>query len=595
MSHTHVPPSPPTTALDRRLLLASAGLGALASVALPGVAQAQGSTASLAPSVPAASNTAPSFEEAFRARALEVRTAASRANAARAVLAKPDNGDEARFANAIGSDTRGLPHDARGEVDPAAWRIFREALASGDPAAFEAVPLGGVRKFLNPTGSLAVSLVGLTPTQFAIPPAHRLDSAELAAEAVEVWWQSLLRDVPLSEFRDDTSNPEILAAADELDRLPSFTGSRVNGRVTPSSLFRANALYVDPSDPSGRTRRYVTIPGVLDGPVVSQFLLRDAPWGAQSIPAKIRSYAQTSNFHLNYDEWLAIQNGAAPRNPVVADANLRYITTGRDLAAYAHFLPASYQLAAQLALTGANAATPAFGGLYPASQPPLAASNPYLRSRTQTGGGSTFGQPWIQGAIGQAVSLAIRTAYYQKFWVHRSLRPEAYGGLAHHRLANGAAGYPLHESFLGSKALEKAKERYGSHLLSQVYPEGAPLHASYPGGATIIGAVQVTLLKAFLDTDRPFPGPVEPDPADPARLVPWRGPALTLGGELNKLAVNYGTGRNWAGIHWRSDLAASLALGEEVAIAILRDETATFREAFEGFRFTRFDGTEVTV
>jgi membrane-associated phospholipid phosphatase len=64
---------------------------------------------------------------------------------------------------------------------------------------------------------------------------------------------------------------------------------------------------------------------------------------------------------------------------------------------------------------------------------------------------------------------------------------------------------------------------------------------------------------------------------------------------LNKLAVNYAYGRNAAGIHWRSDAAASLALGEAIAISILKDERATFRENFDGFTFTKFDGTQITV
>jgi len=71
--------------------------------------------------------------------------------------------------------------------------------------------------------------------------------------------------------------------------------------------------------------------------------------------------------------------------------------------------------------------------------------------------------------------------------------------------------------------------------------------------------------------------------------VPHSGPPLTVGGELNKLAVNFGFGRNWAGIYWRSDAAGSMALGEEVAISLLR------REACYGFCFTRFDTTHVTV
>lgn len=37
--------------------------------------------------------------------------------------------------------------------------------------------------------------------------------------------------------------------------------------------------------------------------------------------------------------------------------------------------------------------------------------------------------------------------------------------------------------------------------------------------------------------------------------------------------------------------------GEEVAIAILREEKATYpeRDLFDGFSLTRFDGTKVTV
>ena len=70
---------------------------------------------------------------------------------------------------------------------------------------------------------------------------------------------------------------------------------------------------------------------------------------------------------------------------------------------------------------------------------------------------------------------------------------------------------------------------------------------------------------------------------DPTRLVPYSGPELTVGGELNKLAVNFGFGRNWSGIHWRSDAAGSMALGEAVAIGLLRDERTTLREPFDGF------------
>ena len=68
--------------------------------------------------------------------------------------------------------------------------------------------------------------------------------------------------------------------------LSDFRGPKAGGRVTPGTLFRANALYFDAADPKGRS---VTPPGVLDGPLISQFLVRDVPYGAQWIGAHIRT------------------------------------------------------------------------------------------------------------------------------------------------------------------------------------------------------------------------------------------------------------------------------------------------------------------
>jgi hypothetical protein len=387
----------------------------------------------------------------------------------------------------------------------------------------------------------------------------------------------------------------VLAAAEELGRLSAFRGPEVDGQVTPGTLFRGNVLYSDPADPSGRTGRHVTPPGVLDGPVVSQFLFRDVPYGAQGISARMRTTTPGSEFLTDYDEWLRTQNGETPRRREQFDPTPRFIATGRDLATYVHQSPAFTWAAALLLATPAFEPDPRYGGLYPLAQSALKPTDPYRRSRTQTGAGATFGLPYVQGLLAEGISRAIRASYWQKWFVHRALRPEAYAGLAHQRLANGVNDYPLHDDFLRSQALERTRAKYGTHLLPQVYPEAAPVHSSYPGGAASVAGVSVTLLKAFFDEDRVIADPVQPDPADPTRLVPYTGPPLTVGGELNKLALNYGDGRNWAGIHWRSDAAASLALGEEVAIGLLRDERTTFREVFDGFPFTRFDGTHVTI
>jgi hypothetical protein len=105
------------------------------------------------------------------------------------------------------------------------------------------------------------------------------------------------------------------------------------------------------------------------------------------------------------------------------------------------------------------------------------------------------------------------------------------------------------------------------------------------------------MLKALFDETFIIPNPVTPGP-DGNSLIPYSGAdagRLTVGGELNKLAANVAIGRNFAGIHYRSDYVQSLKLGEMVAISALRDRKLTYNESFEGFSFTRFDGTRVTV
>lgn len=577
-----------TAAVTRRSLLGGAGIAVGAAVlasppSMPGIAPAAAQPASADPRP---------LDAAFKRRAFEVRGVCAGNNEKIPIAPHPANGDEARYTNKIGSDSRGLPHDKRGEVEQAAWLALYAACQSGDPADFEKIPLGGTRKLVNPVGTLAVSLGGINPTQIGIPPAPALASAERAGEAVEVYWQSLLRDVPLTELRDDTSNRDVLAATEELNKLADFRGPKSDGRVTPGTLFRANALYFDPADPKGRS---VTPPGVLDGPMISQFLLRDVPYAAQWISAQIRTVLPANEFLTEYEEWLAIQNGAAPKRQLQFDATPRYITTGRDLAEYIHTGPALGWAAALILATPSGGADKRYSGIYPPAEPVSYPSNPYRKSKTQVPAGATFGLMYVQALLATGISNSVRASYWQKYFVHRAVRPEAYGALAHHRLANGVSDYPLHDDFLKSEALARSKAKYGTYLLSQTYPEAAPFHSTYPGGATSAGAVTATILKAFFDESRVIANPVQPDPVDPTRLVPYSGPPLTVGGELNKLAVNFGFGRNWAGIHWRSDASASMALGEEVAIGMLRDERSTLREPFDGFSFTRFDGSRVTI
>jgi hypothetical protein len=102
------------------------------------------------------------------------------------------------------------------------------------------------------------------------------------------------------------------------------------------------------------------------------------------------------------------------------------------------------------------------------------------------------------------------------------------------------------------------------------------------------------MLKAFFDESTVIPNPVVASP-DGLSLVPYVGPPLTVGSELNKLASNCAIGRNIAGVHYRTEAIESMLLGETVAIEMLKDEKFTYHEQFEGFSLTKFDGTTITI
>lgn len=136
----------------------------------------------------------------LRRDAYRVRVQAAKVNFEVPLAAHPANGDEERYPNKIGTDTRALPHDERGEVDPVAWESAAKAYRSRRQEDFDNIILGGSRKLINPIGTLAVSLTGLDVTQVGVPPAPALASRQKAAEAVELYWQALTRDVPFHEY-----------------------------------------------------------------------------------------------------------------------------------------------------------------------------------------------------------------------------------------------------------------------------------------------------------------------------------------------------------------------------------------------------------
>jgi len=377
----------------------------------------------------------------------------------------------------------------------------------------------------------------------------------MAAEMVEMYWLSLTRDIA---FRDYSTSPLIKQAAQEL-------------KTTSRALFR------------GPT------PGDFDGPYISQFLARPVETVSTVFEQRYRTPAPANDFMTTFGEWLQIQSGVPPWRENAWNSTPRYIRNGRDLAEWVHY-DFLYQAFLNAALILMNYRPEA---VLNENRSVLNEMNPYKYSKVQDGF-VTFGFAQVLDWLGRVTTAALKAAWAQKWLVHRRLRPEAFGGRIH-QTRTQTAGYPINGAILNSTALEETYRRWGSYLLPQAYPEGSPLHPSYPGGhATVAGACSV-VLKVMFDENGLMPDCVHAS-ADGSSLEPCPpGFVPTIGAEVNKLVFNIAMGRTWAGIHYRSDSISGMRLGEDVAISILQDLVRTSTEDFKGFSFTRFDGTAVEI
>lgn len=483
-------------------------------------------------------------------------------------LSHPNNDDENLYPNKLGSYSKGLPHNDDGTVVLSAYQALVKAANSGSPADFDAIPMGGDRLLTNPQAGLAFDMQGPDAHALLQPPAPAFASRAQAAEISENYWMALLRDVPFSQY---AGNAIANAAAADLTLYGNdFSGPKSGGAVTTATLFR------------GRT------PGDLQGPFLSQFFYQDCNFGANKIEQKITTTVPGVNHMTDFATWLAVQRGANQPSDIF-DPLPRYMRNGRDIGQWVHIdvlFQAYFQ--AFLVLAGAGA--------------PFDDGNPYNNNPSQAGFG-TFGGPHIATLLCEVSTRALKAVWYQKWFVHRRLRPEVHAARVHRTLFAGA-GYPVHADILNSFNDNNRLKGFttpGNALLPMAFPEGSPTHPAYGAGHATVAGACVTILKAWFNESTRLVdiglNPVQPTD-DGLNLVPYTGGDagdLTVGGELNKIASNVANGRNIAGVHWRSDANESLKLGEQIAIGILRDQRSCYNEVFNGFGLTTFDGTTITV
>ena len=391
--------------------------------------------------------------------AREIRYRAADIAHARPVSQHLSNGDEFRFRDGsgaptyIGNFTKGLPHCGMTGflLDRVDYTEWVRSIHSGDPRDFERVRLGPgpdfapsgpeggyawqavpaattVRGWESQGAGLTFDLEGPDAQSLTMPPAPALQSAELVAEMAELYGMARCRDVP---FVGWGANSTVGAVAAALPTFAWFGGGALAGStdVLASSLARRRVY----GAAFGLQELFRgDLPGERVGPYVSQFLLvgnrgvneKDAAWtidqgriayGSITIDQRVRS-APSRDYMTRWPNFIDVQNGANLRqSELYPTSRYRFISRGRDLATYVHY-DALYEayLNACLILIGLGA--PAATRVCPSgkSGPPVDQADSASPSSAD---------PHILTLVTEVATRALKAVRFQKFNVHRRLRP----------------------------------------------------------------------------------------------------------------------------------------------------------------------------
>ena len=518
------------------------------------------------------------------------------------------NGDEERFENlgfpGFASFSKALSHNAIGLVESSSFETLLAAIQDATQRGFENVELGGGERLLaNPLNSYSFQLIGNDSNGARMAAAPKFASRNTAVDLVERYWMALARDVRFDRYN---SSSLIADACEDLNKLGFDRG--FGFECTPDTIFRG------------------PYEGCDIGPHVSQFLLQDFLYGNQPIRQLQRYPREGLDYLTDFETWSDVNNGDLdPTGSDILDGT-RYITTLRDAGQWVHLdLPHQAGLWATIILLGLKAN---ISNASPYASKDITTSEPF----------GSFGDPDITIQSGLAGVYGLKHAWFQKWCVHRRLRPEVYaqrlelfrrgelGNSVNSPLNNekfnelfGEGAEVWRKTQVLDRILEHNKQqniaqergdRDGTWLLPIAYPEGSPTHPAYPGGHSVFIAAAVTIAKAFF-ADGEFPNPKVPT-SDGQQLEDFNSSTLTIHGELNKLIANVTLFRDGAGMHWRTDGTASGSnaafnrlgtgietggnlLGEKLAITMLRDIKRTYREEVGTFEFRGISGNLIQI
>lgn len=541
------------------------------------------------------------------------------------------NGDEELYKNNTtapyaGSFHKTLPHDlVTGQLTSVGKTSFEQlvtALSTGLQTDFNAITLDDNTKvqLADPQASLNYCLIGLDNSSVASITPPTLTSPEAAAEMVELYCQEYTRDSPFFTWGTDPDIVTILDAnhMNKPDFLANFNGPLDGGNVTVQTLFRGNAI------------------GTTEGPYLSQFLIYDIPYGAQTIRQKYiapkdkvlynpgdpstdptNPASSPVDFGVNLSAMINIQN--------VAIDNVFNITTDR-FQNTSKFLykprcmgemvhsDQLYQFYYNAAMILNNLGAPLDPGFV---------DGPNELSFTSFGGPAD-----ILHHIADISGYALKHAWYHKWQVHRKIRPEAMSILVNNQ-KNTIAGFNFIDNVLMNNDIiddigTLHQDYYNvsnSYLLSQQFPEGSPTHPTYPAGHSVVAGALPTLLKIFYDgtvlwQDLPSIADsskrvaneagtttfiVAQPNADGSDIVNYAGSIanVSVNSELNKLGSSIALSRNTAGVHYRADGDNGMLIGEAIAIAYMRNILSSYNQTYNGtspiLTLEKFDGTTIQI
>lgn len=482
--------------------------------------------------------------------------------------------------------SKGLTHNAttgwplKADVD-----LLLQARSKATSEAVDAIPLSGgaTRKIQNILCSHNFNIIGTDPSptlDSVSKPA--IDSNESAFEMAEVYSKSLLRDISFWQIEQGT-NATVTTHVTNLNAFPSKSIAPVDGGlITTKNLHRDS------------------LPGCLDGPYVSQFLVNGSyfnPIRNENNQAQFRTWSDTVGTQ-DITNWLAIQNGEEP-------------LSSQGLSTPLFIFNARYLMA--IGFTESPAQTMAWLTDYILEQGiPL-----QFQGSDENDAYISGGLPSLHSSIQGVITCCMSTAAHHKWGVNMSLRPEALAqryhfagslGMGSHYFTDTPGFQFIKDRVNGEMApfisAVQAQSPTGSALLRLTRGNGSSMDPSKPAMWSVVAAACCTIFKAYLETHDQF----DQEIAYPSTIihsltgglpVAYTGTisnTITINGELNKLCSNLGQCQSWMGEAFRSDLAYEL--GEKIGIRYLEDTIRSFHESydgFEGFTLTKFSGEFVVI